>query len=110
MKGRNAGTNLKCGDATIQNKQGAAWVGTAPCHMLQSLQKTTQAGLKPEFQKIHPSADGHMKAVLTCSPDGQPQNSGNLELTMARCGLSEKNHAKHWQSMYQTMICKEERL
>lgn len=105
-----AGTNCLCGDATIPDKQGAAWVGTAPCHMLQSLQQTTQAGLKPEFQKIHPSADGRMKAVITCSPDGQPQKSGNLQLTMARFGHSEKNHTKHWQSMYQTMICKAERL
>lgn len=98
------------GDATTPGKQGAAWVGTAPCHMFESVQRTTQRGLKPEFQKIHPSADGKLKAAMTCTPDAQPRPSPALDATRARFAQSERNHAAHWQSMYATSICKAPRL
>lgn len=105
-----AGANLKGSDATVASKQGAAWVGTVPCQMYKSVQASTQAGIKPEFQKIHPSADGKMKCVITCTPSGQPLPGPNLDRTLDRFEKSETAHAKHWQSMYQTMICKADRL
>ena len=46
-----AGTNADAGDATTEQKQGSAWVGTAPCHMMESVQRTTQAGRKPRVSE-----------------------------------------------------------
>jgi hypothetical protein len=95
------GLDARGADATIPCKQGAAWVGTAPVHMLQSVARTAAAGLRPEFQKIHPSADGKM----TCAPRELRWPSANVDRSMAAFAAGERNHAAHWRSMYQTAIC-----
>jgi hypothetical protein len=63
---------------------------------------TSQAGMKPEFQKIHPSADGKMKCVVTSLPRGLPMPSAHLDRTMLSFRLGEQQHAARWKTMYQS--------
>ena len=100
-----AGTAQKCGDATAERAQGAAWVGTAPVYNLTSVQSTMMRGEKAEFQKNHPSASGRIKVIVGCTKTGLPPPSETLDKTMANCRAGEV-HARQWKTMYQTEICK----
>jgi hypothetical protein len=98
-----AGMGQMLGDATTAAKQGAPWVGIAPCRMHESVQRTAMERVKPEFQQVHPSADGRTKAALTCTKDGRPVPSAVLDKTMKARGKSER-HARHWRSMYSSQF------
>lgn len=100
----NVGFNTAHADATIPRKQGAAWVGIAPCNMHRSVAATTAAGLKPEFQKIHPSADGKMKCVMTCNAEGLPRPGPRVDAAMGWFRTGEQQHAAHWRTTYQATM------
>ena len=99
-----AGMNAAHADATTKRKQGSAWVGIAPCHMHRSLNSTAAAGLKPEFQKIHPSADGTMKCVVTCTPKGLPKPGPRVDAAVNWFKAGEAQHAARWRTMYQSAM------
>lgn len=105
-----AGANLAHGDATIEAKRGAAWVGTAACEQHKTVQATMLAGTRAEFQKQHPSTGGRGKVAATCTPDAQPRPSPALDASRVTFRQGERQHARHWQSLYATEIARQPRL
>eukprot|EP00892_Ulva_mutabilis_P005041 jgi/Ulvmu1/2909/UM147_0007.1 len=104
------GANLAQGDATIDAKRGSAWVGTVACEAERTVLATMLDGKRAEFQKRHPSSGGHGKVIATCTPGAQPRPSPVLDKAMESFAQGERNHSRHWQSMYATEIGRQARL